>query len=118
MARRRPGPKLPAAIFIAEDRQKAYAVLERSTRAEDRQLFAQLQKAIGTLTEDVFAGIQIPRDRIPAEYHRRFPNLESLWKMNLTRNWRLIYSVAGEGGAVVLVIEWLSHTEYERRFNY
>jgi len=85
---------------------------------EDKQLFAQLQKAIGTLKEDVFAGIQIPRDRIPAEYHRKFPNLESLWKLNLTRNWRLVYSVAGEGGAVVLVIEWLSHTEYERRFTY
>ncbi len=118
MARRRSGPKVPAAIFIAEDRQKAYEVLKSSTRAEDKQLFAQLQKAIGTLKEDVFAGIQIPRDRIPAEYHRKFPNLESLWKLNLTRNWRLVYSVAGEGGAVVLVIEWLSRTEYERWFTY
>lgn len=118
MARRRPGPRIPAAIFIADDRQKAYAALQASTTTEDKQLFADLQKAIGALKENVFAGIQIPRDRVPAEYHRRFPNLESLWKMNLNRSWRLIYSVAGKDGAAVLVIEWLSHTEYERRFNY
>lgn len=118
MARRRPGPKIPAAIFIAKDRQKAYADLEASTTTEDKELFALLRKAIGTLREDVFAGIQIPRDRIPAEYYRRVPNLESLWKMNLTRSWRLIYSVAGKDGAAVLVIERLSHTEYDRRFNY
>jgi len=118
MARRRPGPKIPAAIFIAEDRQGAYAALKASKKTEDTQLFAHLQKAIATLKEDVFAGVQIPRDRVPVEYYSRFPNLGSLWKMNLTRSWRLIYSVAGEDGAVVLVIEWLSHTEYERRFHY
>ncbi len=67
MRRSRPGPRIPAAIFIAEDRQKAYAALQASTRAEDKQIFADLQKEIGALKENVFAGIQIPRDRIPGE---------------------------------------------------
>jgi hypothetical protein len=29
-----------------------------------------------------------------------------------------VYTVARDGGIIVVVLEWFSHDEYERRFNY
>lgn len=46
-------------------------------------------------------------------------NIENLWKYDLPNAWRLIYSIRG-GKAVVIsiILEWLSHKDYEKRFNY
>jgi hypothetical protein len=45
--------------------------------------------------------------------------MDNLWKYNLSRSWRLLYSVAGDGTNIIaLIIEWLPHKEYERRFGY
>lgn len=40
----------------------------------------------------------------------------NLWKYNLSRSWRLVYTIARDGDIVVVVLEWFSHEEYERRF--
>ena len=45
--------------------------------------------------------------------------INNLWKFNFHKNWRLMYSVASDGTQVVtMVLEWLPHKEYERRFGY
>jgi hypothetical protein len=54
------------------------------------------------LKENPFCGIAIPKRLIPKIYKRKY-GINNLWKYNLP-------------GA--LILEWLSHKEYERRFKY
>lgn len=100
------------------DRRAAYAALRASSRSEDRRIFAMLGKAVGVLKENPYAGDRIRRRQIPAEYHRQYGPLDNLWKYNLSRSWRLVYTVARDAGVIVVVLEWFSHDEYERRFGY
>jgi hypothetical protein len=40
-------------------------------------------------------------------------------KMLLPKGWRLIYSVANDGVCIIsILLEWMDHKNYERRFNY
>jgi len=105
-------------IYIAEDRRAEYEALRSSTRSEDRRIVALLEKAVAVLTENPYAGDRIRRQQIPREYHRRYGPLENLWKYNLSKSWRLVYTIARDGNLIVVVLEWFSHDEYERRFNY
>lgn len=71
------------------------------------------------LEKNAFCGIQIPKKLIPEEYSKKF-GVKNLWKYDLPRGWRLIYSVRKEEIFIVsLIVEWFtSHKEYERRFKY
>lgn len=56
--------------------------------------------------------------KIPKSYIDKY-NIDNLWKYDLPKGWRLIYSVAnGEVLIVSIIIEWMKHKEYERKFNY
>lgn len=105
-------------IYIAADRRAEYEALRNSARSEDRRVFAMLEKAADVLAGNPYAGDRIRRQQIPGEYHRRYGPLRNLWKYNLSRSWRLVYTIARDGDVVVVVLEWFSHGEYERRFNY
>jgi hypothetical protein len=78
---------------------------------------------IARLKEDAFAGDQIPKDRIPAALAARsgLPGpLSNAWRFELPLAFRGIYTVqsAPGTGAVVLLLEILSHGEYDRLFRY
>ena len=65
--------------------------------------------------------IQGPPDSPPAlpeESHRRYGPLENLWRYNLSRRWRLVYTVCRDAGVTLVVLEWFSHGEHERRLGY
>ncbi len=113
-----PPPRPDAEIYIAADRRAEYDALRASTRSEDRRVAAMLERAVGVLKENPYAGDRIRRRQIPVEYRLRYGPLENLWKYNLSRSWRLVYTVARDAGVVVVVLEWFSHDEYERRFGY
>jgi len=86
---------------------------------KEKNLKEQIEKAFCNLEEDAFCGIQIPKKLIPKEYFKRFGNLTNLWKYNLPDAWRLIYTIKNNKAIVLSVIlEWMDHKEYERRFNY
>lgn len=86
---------------------------------EDNDLKKQLKKALENLEEDSFCGIQIPKKLIPKEYVNRFGKLTNLWKYNLPGAWRLIYTIKNNKISVLSVIlEWMDHKTYERRFKY
>ena len=45
--------------------------------------------------------------------------MDNLWKYDLPKGWRLLYSVRGNEIIVIsIILEWLSHKEYERRLGY
>jgi hypothetical protein len=55
---------------------------------------------------------------MPKEYIKKY-GIENLWKYNLPNAWRLLYSVARDEVMVIsIVLEWLPHKKYERRFKY
>ncbi|MDD4255107.1 MAG: hypothetical protein PHP59_06980 [Methanofollis sp.] len=110
---------MKAKIFFADETVRdAFTTLKASRRSDDQNLSALLDRAFDTLSENAFCGFQIPKKQIPKIYRRQNPSIQNLWKYNLTDSWRLIYTVASDGEMIVVIIEWLDHTAYERRFGY
>jgi len=106
-------------IVFGDEKVKASFEKLKSSKTEDKGLYEWLTRAFEDLEENAFCGIQIPKRLIPKEYKRKFGKLDNLWKYNLPNAWRLIYTIK-DGDVVVLsiILEWLDHKEYERRFNY
>jgi hypothetical protein len=109
---------MKSALYFADDQVRDTFFMLQSGRAEEKEIFDQLNSAFDMLSLDPFCGIQVPKRLIPKIYITKY-GIDNLWKLNFHKNWRLMYSVAGDGTQVVtLVIEWLPHKEYERRFRY
>jgi len=84
----------------------------------DKELFKFINQALNNIEQNAFCGIQIPKRLIPKEYIKKY-GLTNLWKYDLPNAWRLIYSI--RGGKLIIIsvaLEWLTHKEYEKRFNY
>jgi len=104
--------------FGNEDIKKAYLELD-SKRFQEKQLKQWLERAFEDLEENAFSGIQIPKKLIPKEYRLKFGKLDNLWKYNLPNAWRLIYTIKQHQVVVLsIILEWMEHKEYERKFKY
>ncbi len=98
----------------------------RAVAAEARLQPKQRKKLawwIARLKEDAFAGDQIPKGRIPAQLGSRsglLPTLGNAWRFELPLAFRGVYTVQSSPGTgtVVLILEILSHKEYDRLFGY
>ena len=74
--------------------------------------------ALTTLKVDYSAGTQIQHALWPREYVKKY-GIRSLFKLDLEGGLRLVYTILAEGRAAsVIVLECLSHKEYEKRFGY
>ena len=84
----------------------------------DKTLKKNLERAFADICNNPFCGIQIPKRLIPKEYIEKF-DIKNVWKYNLPDAWRLIYSIkGGQITIITIILEWLDHKEYERRFKY
>ena len=109
--------KINSEVIFGDERVKKN--FEKLSKTYEEKLKNQLIKAFENLEEDAFCGIQIPKNLIPKEYHKRFGKLANLWKYNLPDAWRLIYTIKNDKITIISVIlEWMDHKEYERRFKY
>jgi len=85
---------------------------------EDKELYKFLTRAKEDLLKDPLCGIRVPERLIPNEYRQKY-GITALWKYDLPNAWRLLYTIIGNEVKIVSVIlEWMTHKEYERRFNY
>ncbi|MBS3092472.1 hypothetical protein J4466_03565 [Candidatus Pacearchaeota archaeon] len=109
---------LPSEIrFVDENLKKAFYKLENGDNSE-KELFNFINQAMDNIEKNAFCGIQIPKNFIPKEYIKNYET-SNLWKYGLTNAWRLIYTIRGGKAVVVsLILEWMSHKDYEKRFNY
>lgn len=106
-------------IVFADSRIKTAFNKLKISKTEDKALYKFLLRAFEDLKSDAFCGIQIPKSLIPKEYARKYGKMDNLWKYNLPNAWRLIYTIKTEEVIVLSVIlEWLDHKNYERRFKY
>ncbi len=108
---------LSKAKFFDEKIKKAFEELQQS-KGDEKRLYAWLIRAFTDIEANAFCGIQVPKRLIPKEYIRKY-NIHNLWKYNLPNAWRLLYSIENQEIVVVsIVLEWLPHSEYEKRFKY
>ena len=104
-------------VFADKKVKEAYEKLKDS-KTEDKQLFKWLNRAFDDLAENAFCGIQIPKKLIPKEYLKKY-KIDNLWKYDLPKAWRLMYSVVRDEIIIIsIILEWLPHKEYEKRFKY
>jgi Txe/YoeB family toxin of Txe-Axe toxin-antitoxin module len=100
--------------FVNEQLKKAFDKL----KTEDRKMYDMISRAFNDIEDNAFCGIQIPKKLIPKEYIKKY-GARNLWKYNLPGAWRLIYSIRGRNLLIFsIILEWLDHKEYERRFGY
>ncbi|PIN95172.1 hypothetical protein COU53_00675 [Candidatus Pacearchaeota archaeon CG10_big_fil_rev_8_21_14_0_10_30_48] len=91
--------------------------LEKGDKSE-RELFKIISNCLDYLEENAFCGIQLSKKLIHVEFVKTY-GIKNLWKYDLPRGWRLLYSVINEEAKIVsLVLEWSDHKNYERRFKY
>lgn len=109
---------LPSKIIFADKKiQEAFYQLNNGDSSE-KELFKIINQAMNNLEQNAFYGIQIPKNLIPRDYVKKF-GVNNLWKYDLPRGWRLIYSIAGDKVQVLsLILEWFDHKNYEKKFGY
>ena len=109
--------EIPSRIFFAEKKIKERLEELRNGKTKEKELYDFIIRAFEDLKKNAFAGIQVPKKLIPKEYLKF--GIDNLWKYNLPSAWRILYSVGKEGVQVLsIILEWMDHKEYERRFNY
>ena len=105
-------------VAFGDERIRGAFLELKSGKFEEKDLAKHIQKAIDRLKEDPFIGIVEPRRLWPKEYIVKF-SINNLRKFNLPGGWRLMYTIRGDEVEIVsIILEWLSHHEYERRFKY
>jgi len=109
--------KINQVAFISQETKNAFLDLSKG-KFEEKQLYEFIERAIGDLKENPMCGIWIPKKLIPKEYVLKL-GINNLRKYNLPNAWRLLYSTAGDEIKIVsVIIEWLDHKSYEKRFRY
>jgi hypothetical protein len=78
-------------------------------------LYKEITFALDKLEINAFSGIQIPKRLIPSKYLE----YKNLWKYNLPKGWRMLYSVVSDEEIVLsVIIDWFDHKNYERTLGY
>ena len=78
-----------------------------------------VDSSLDKLKLNMMAGDKIQRPQWPPYYVRKY-SISNLWKFNMSKGARLVYTLLSENGRwVVVVLEmFLTHKEYEKRFGY
>lgn len=101
-------------VFISDELERDFNALK-----DDDPIKKAMVRAICDLRENAFYGIQIPKRLIPKEYIQKY-EINNLWKYDLPRGWRLLYTIApnNEVELISAILEWFDHKNYERKFKY
>lgn len=103
--------------FISKKVKEEYEALGNG-RFEDKELHKLITRAIEEIKNNPLRYTRIPENLIPEKYVQEY-GIKALWKYDLPDGWRLLYTVTGNEIKIVsIILEWLNHKEYERRFNY
>lgn len=105
-------------IKYADERIKKSLEDLKNSKTEDQKLYKWINRAMDDLEENAFCGIQVKKKLIPKIYIEKY-GIDNLWKYDLPNGWRLIYSVVnGDVQILSIILEWMCHKDYEKRFGY
>ena len=103
--------------FADEKIKKRFEGLRYGDNSE-RTLHKYICQALDNIKANPYCTIRIPYNLIPRQYLIRY-GIKNLFKYDLPSGWRLLYSVAADEIEIIaILLEYLSHKEYEKRFNY
>ena len=109
--------RIKSVSFIEASLKKAFEELEKG-KHEEKELAVSLRKAIDDLKENPLCGIRVPSTLWPKAYIQKY-KIDNLRKYDLPNAWRMLYTLRGNEIEIIsVIIEWLSHKEYERKFKY
>ncbi|RJQ15873.1 hypothetical protein C4573_07010 [Candidatus Woesearchaeota archaeon] len=87
-------------------------------KTENVSLYKSITRIFQQLEKNAFSGIQIPKKLIPVSYKKNF-SADNLWKCNLPSGWRLFYTIKRDEIIVLsIILDWMKHKNYERKFKY
>ena len=99
--------------FYNKKLEDAFEKLKKG-KFQDKRLYDQINQAQMNLKKDPACAIKVPKRLWP-----KFYKVSNLWKYDLPCGWRLIYTIkADEIMILSIILEWMTHKEYERRFKY
>jgi len=85
---------------------------------EDKKLYEFIDRATEDIKKDPTCGTKIKKQLWPKEYIKQY-GITNLWKYDLPNAWRLVYTIESDEVKIMgIILEWFTHREYERRFNY
>ncbi|MBC8500577.1 MAG: hypothetical protein ISS25_03410 [Nanoarchaeota archaeon] len=106
-------------IKFAEKKLKKALTKLKNSKTEEKELYKWINTAMDHIEENAFCGFQIAKRLIPKDYEKKFGRIDNLWKYNLPNAWRLIYTIKKEEIVILsIILEWLPHKEYKKRFRY
>ena len=109
--------KAKEVTFVTQELKKTFEVLQEGT-FEDKELYKFINRAKEDLIKEPLCGTRIPTRLIPKEYIKEY-RINALWKYDLPNAWRLLYTIIGNEVKIVSVIlDWMTHKEYDRKFHY
>ncbi len=78
-----------------------------------------LIKAIASIKENCYCGRNVKKKLIPKSLIQKY-GMNNLWIYNLPSSWRLLYSLttSGEIELIAVLLDWMSHKDYEKLFKF
>jgi len=97
--------------FLSKELENEYTALEKS----NPRLHKAIKKGIEKLKMNRLAGRKIPREQVSKRFVRLY-GTTNFWKLDLSREWRLIYTIAGDSIRILsIILCWFdSHKQYEK----
>lgn len=87
-------------------------------KSEEKALHEEIYQTIHCLSSDYTSGTKIPK-RIWPKFYKKHYFITNLWKRDLPSGWRITYTIKiDEEKIVCLILEWMTHKEYNRRFGH
>ena len=109
--------RIKGIAFIEPSLKKAFEEL-KTGKYEEQQLAGFLNRAMEDLKQNPLCGIRVPSKQWPKEYIKK-NHITNLRKYDLPNGWRLLYTIRGNEIEIIsILIEWVSHKDYERKFRY
>jgi len=101
-------------IFSNTELKETYYFLKDS----DPRLYKEISKALNNLKNNAFVGRNVKKKLIPKSLIKKY-DIDNLWIYNLSRDWRLLYSLGKDNIKILaVVLDWMNHKDYERLFNF
>jgi len=117
----------PVKVIITGDAKQEFEELNKIvgeeitkgvTKSDYQTLLSSIKQKIELLKENPQYGIHVPKNRIPKEYIIK-NEVNNLWKINLPKWWRMIYTIRGsEVEIIALILDIMNHKRYDKKFGY
>ena len=117
----------PVKVMITGDAKEEFDLLNKEVgeeiskgivSSEKQTLFNSIKQKIEILKDNPEFGTHVSKDKIPKEYIIKY-DVNNIWKVNVSGAWRMIYTIKGSEVEIIsLILDILSHRDYEKKFDY